>query len=218
MPIISQFNYLKEIYKLEQQSLEVSVSKLAKTLKVSQPSVTQQLRALTHRKLVIWKPRSSIKLTPKGEKYDIDLIRKHRIIESFLVQILDFNPLQAHIEAEELEHLASDHFVDGLLKLCGNPKYDPHGDPIPSKEGKFPQQHNYLPLSKLKDGQTSKIAAISENNHKLLQTMMDKKLSIGGKIQKTNSENEFLFNDKVIELNPAQIQAIFLKDEKHGSN
>ncbi|MBP7845155.1 MAG: metal-dependent transcriptional regulator [Proteobacteria bacterium] len=218
MPIISQFNYLKEIYKLEQQSLEVSVSKLAKMLKVSQPSVTQQLRALTNRKLVSWKPRSSIQLTPKGEKYAIDLIRKHRIIESFLVQILDFNPLQAHIEAEELEHLASQHFVEGLLKLCGHPQYDPHGDPIPSKEGKFPQQHNYLPLSKLKDGQTSKIAAISESNHKLLQTMMDKKLCIGGKIQKTNTQNEFLFNDKVIQLNTAQVQAIFLKEEKHGAN
>ncbi len=218
MPIISQFNYLKEIYKLEEQSLEVSVSQLAKTLKVSQPSVTQQLRALTNRKLVSWKPRSSIHLTSKGERYAINLIRKHRIIESFLVQILDFNPLQAHVEAEELEHLASDHFVEGLLKLCGHPKYDPHGDPIPSKEGVFPSKHNYLPLNKIKEGQTHKIAAISESNHKLLHTMMEKKLCIGGKIQKGNAQNEYLFNEKLIQLNPAQVQAIFLEEDNHGAH
>ncbi len=211
MPIISQFNYLKEIYKLEAQSIEVSVSGLAKILNVTQPSVSQQLRALSNKNLVKWIPRGAIRLTPKGERWAIDLIRKHRIIESFLVKFLNYNPLQAHIEAEELEHLASDQFILGLHKLCGNPTYDPHGDPIPSKDGKFPTQNDLLPLHQLRAGECAEIAALSEQSHKTLQSVMDKKLSIGSTIQKGKNSNQFLVNGKSLSLNAEQVSAVYLK-------
>jgi DtxR family Mn-dependent transcriptional regulator len=214
MPIISQYNYLKEIYKLEEQSTKVSVSLLSKILEVTQPSVTQQLRALSNKKLIEWKPRSAIKLTRKGERWAVDLIRKHRVIESFLVQFLEYNPLQAHVEAEEMEHLASDQFVEGLLKLCGNPKYDPHGDPIPDKSGRFPARHNYMPLENLPEGRSGEVAALSEADHKILQTITEKNLAIGSKIERSGSPNSFLVNGKKTQLSNEQINTVYLKGEK----
>lgn len=217
MPIISQFNYLKVIFKLEAKGIETSVSKLSQILKVAQPSVTQQLRALSKKKLVIWQPRGAIRLTKQGQKFAVDLIRKHRVIESFLVKFLDFDPLEAHIEAEELEHLASPHFVDRLHKFCGYPEYDPHGDPIPTSKGSFPLKHAHRPLFRLKSGQRAEIVALSEDNHKTLKTVIKKNLAIGRMIQKEKGTNQFKIDNKTIRLSQDQIETVFLKDEVYGS-
>ena len=132
-------DYLKAIYELQIEHGKVSTNALADQLKVAPASVTGMLKKLAEDRprLVNYERHHGVVLTPAGEKIALEVIRHHRLIELYLHQALGYPLDQVDAEAEKLEHVISEDFEDRIAKWLGNPEIDPHGDPIPSKDGKI---------------------------------------------------------------------------------
>ena len=124
-------DYIRAIYVLEERNVQVRSIDLAEYLGVSKPSVSEMIRELSKESVILFKKYSKLKFTEKGRKIAENLTSKHRIIESFLRDMLKLNPEYIHKEAHRLEHAFSDESIERLRKLLGNPKLDPHGKPIP---------------------------------------------------------------------------------------
>jgi len=134
----SEENYLKTLFKLEnQKDKKVNNTALSKALNLNPATVLEMIRKLTDRKMVQLKPDKSIQLTEKGKKKALLTIRKHRLWEVFLVEKMNYQWDEVHELAEQLEHIESTDLVDRLDSFLGNPSFDPHGDPIPDKNGKI---------------------------------------------------------------------------------
>ena len=127
-------DYAKTIYGLtEWDQAEVTASALAKKLGVSNPSVTLMIKKMAELGLVDHKPYAPVRLTAEGRRLALSMVRRHRLIETWLVQELDYGWEEVHGEAERLEHAVSETFVERLAEKLGHPSTDPHGDPIPSR-------------------------------------------------------------------------------------
>jgi DtxR family Mn-dependent transcriptional regulator len=134
-------NYLKQILLLSDGSGElVSMGALAESLKVVPGTVTTMVKSLAVEGLVDHKPRHGVRLTEKGRRAALGVIRRHRLVETFLVSVLKMDWASVHSEAEQLEHAISDDVLNRLDALLGHPATDPHGDPIPSAQGKLKSQ------------------------------------------------------------------------------
>lgn len=129
-------DYLKAIYRLEKEDGDVSPSLLAEALGVSLPSVTSMVKKLAVRRLVSHEPYVSIALTPAGERQALEVVRHHRLLETFLRRNLGFDLATVHDEADRLEHAISPEFEEKIDRLLGRPRFDPHGSPIPDPEGR----------------------------------------------------------------------------------
>ena len=127
-------HYLKEIYRLEANGQSVTVSMLSKIFSISKSSVSNMVKKLVAMELLSSAPYKSIVLTEKGKKMGQIIVAKHRLVESFLVEIMDFNPDDVHEIAEEIEHIESPPFFRQLKKMLKQQKFDPHGAPIPDIE------------------------------------------------------------------------------------
>src|SRR5437660_1466205 len=139
MPSSTVENYLKHIY-LEQQNAPeqlVSMGRLATVMKVVPGTATSMIKTLADSGLVRYEPRSGVNLTPGGEQLALHVLRRHRLVELFLVRVLNLDWSEVHQEAEELEHAISDKVLERIDALLGHPRVDPHGDPIPSAKGKL---------------------------------------------------------------------------------
>jgi DtxR family Mn-dependent transcriptional regulator len=134
----SRQDYLKALYALAPTGGVVSTSALAARLGVSAPSVTNMLGALARMKLVTYVPRAGARLTSAGRTQALALIRRHRILETFLVQVLGLDWSEVHEDAEVLEHHVSDRVLDALDRMVGHPAVDPHGHAIPDRDGRMP--------------------------------------------------------------------------------
>jgi DtxR family transcriptional regulator, Mn-dependent transcriptional regulator len=130
-------DYLKAIYKLQVDGL-VSTTEISKEMNVSGASVTGMLKRLANMNLVDYNSYKGVKLTKSGEKIALEIIRHHRLLELYLKEVMGFSLEQVHDEACRLEHYISDEFGDKIDTMLGNPTFDPHGHPIPSKNGKMP--------------------------------------------------------------------------------
>lgn len=128
-------DYLKTIYDLRQENERVTTNALAARLNIAAASVTGMLKKLAEMKLVAYEPYQGATLTPAGEKIALEVIRHHRLIELYLTEAMGYSWDQVHAEADKLEHAISENFVDRISQMLGDPKVDPHGDPIPTKEG-----------------------------------------------------------------------------------
>ncbi|MDR0594260.1 MAG: metal-dependent transcriptional regulator [Bifidobacteriaceae bacterium] len=130
-------DYLKVIWSIREWHPDepVTTSSLATRLQVSPSTVSEAVKRLAERGLVRHDPYASIELTPDGERLALAMVRRHRLLETFLVEQLGFGWDEAHDDAEILEHAASDRFVAAIDKLLGHPRRDPHGDPIPNDDG-----------------------------------------------------------------------------------
>ena len=131
-------NYVKQLY-LEQQRVPaqlVSMGKLASAMGVVPGTATTMMKALADSGLVAYEPRGGVRLTRGGEQLALRVLRRHRLVELFLVKVLGLDWSEVHDEAEELEHAISDKVLDRVDALLGHPSVDPHGDPIPSAHGK----------------------------------------------------------------------------------
>ena len=131
-------NYLKQIY-LEQQSLGaelVPMGRLATAMTVTPGTATTMIKALAEANLVNYEPRSGVRLTRPGEQLALHVLRRHRLVELFLVKMLGLDWSEVHEEAEHLEHAVSDKVLERMDALLGHPSVDPHGDPIPTSKGK----------------------------------------------------------------------------------
>lgn len=124
-------HYLKEIFKLLEINKEVTVTSLSKNLNLSKSSVSNMIKKLVEMGFIDTKPYKPIVLTPEGQNYSESIVAKHRLIESFLVEIMDFNPDEVHEIAEEIEHIDSPIFFNRVKKMLKHNKVDPHGSQIP---------------------------------------------------------------------------------------
>lgn len=170
MPSITVENYLKQLY-LEQQNAPqdlVAMGKLATAMGVVPGTATSMVKALADSGLVSYEPRFGAKLTKGGEQLALHVLRRHRLVELFLVKVLGLDWSEVHDEAEELEHAISEKVLDKIDKLLGHPSVDPHGDPIPSAKGKVAAE----PLAALPDvkaGSKVRIARVVDQDPRFLQ-------------------------------------------------
>ena len=180
---LSEENYLKAIYKLSERNPEpVSTSALAGFLGMKAASVTDMLQKLAEKKLIRYRKYQGVILTESGKKIALNIIRKHRLWELFLVSRLGFPWDEVHDLAEQLEHIQSEKLVQQLDQYLGKPKFDPHGDPIPDDKGNFSYQKNY-PLSEAKEQVTVTIAGVADHQPAFLQYLQKNGLSLGKKIR-----------------------------------
>ena len=194
-------NYLKAIFSLSEDGNDnVSTNSIAKKLNTKASSVTDMLRKLTLNKLVNHEKYKGVSLTTKGKKLATNIVRKHRLWETFLVEKLHFNWDEVHDVAEQLEHIKSDKLVTLLDEFLGNPKFDPHGDPIPDEFGKFPTSSS-IPLSKLKEGDEGIVMGVSQDNSTFLKFLDKIDIKLGNiilvkDIIEFDSSVEILINNK----------------------
>ena len=134
----SEENYIKGIFHLQQETGLVNTNTLAAEMQTRPASVTDMLKKLKSKKLLQYEKYKGFKLNEAGKKAALDVVRKHRLWEFFLVEKLKFDWDKVHPIAEELEHISSEELVQRLDNFLGNPSFDPHGDPIPDKNGKIP--------------------------------------------------------------------------------
>ena len=130
-------DYLKAVYSLNERGEAAGTNELARALDVQPASVSGMIRRLAEEGLLEHEPYRGVRLTAEGSREALRILRRHRIIESFLVRCLGFDWEDVHAEAERLEHAASDRLVDRMAEAMGNPTTDPHGAPIPNRHGKI---------------------------------------------------------------------------------
>ena len=181
MGSLTEENYIKSIYSLSLEPGEVSVSALAKKLQVKLPTINSMIKKLASKKLVSYAPYQGIKLTEKGKKEALSIIRKHRLAELFLVKVMGLGWEEVHDIAEQLEHVNSERFYNRIDELLGYPKVDPHGEPIPDPHGRIASK-NRISLSAAAEGQSFKITAVAEDEKSFLDHLNAKGLQIGDHI------------------------------------
>jgi len=160
-------DYIKAIYRLEQERSPVATSALARLLRVGDGSVSSMIKKLSRERLVRHEPYRGVSLTPAGYRLALDMVRRHRLWEMFLVRYLGYEWDAIHDEAERLEHATSDELLRRLDALLGHPAADPHGDPIPDRHGAL-RGVSRENLSACSAGQTVRIVRISDGNRDLL--------------------------------------------------
>src|SRR5690606_2193357 len=177
----SKENYLKAIYHLQTGTNMVSTNDLARELQTRPASVTDMLKKLRDQGLLIYEKYRGFRLSEQGEKVALQIIRKHRLWEFFLVEKLHFGWEEVHEVAEELEHIRSKKLIDRLDAYLGHPKSDPHGDPIPDSEGNFAERED-IRLPDLKENQSALVSNISNQDPAMLELLKHKNISLGTKI------------------------------------
>lgn len=140
MPTATVENYLKALYSLGQRTpgpAMAPMGELARAVGVTPGTATLMIKRLAERGLVRYEPRGGAALTRRGNRAALDVLRRHRLVEQFLVQVVGLDWSEVHDEAEELEHAISDRLLQRIDDMLGNPAFDPHGDPIPAASGKL---------------------------------------------------------------------------------
>jgi len=177
-------NYLKGIYKLSEK-LEptefVHTNAIASTLDIKAASVSDMIKRLAEKKLLDYTPYKGVRISEQGHQVATNLLRKHRLWEVFLVEKLDFTWAEVHPIAEQLEHIQSTELTDRLDTFLNYPKFDPHGDPIPDKEGKFRYKYETI-LADLSIQQEGVVVGVKNHSPEFLSFLDSKKLGLGAKI------------------------------------
>ncbi|WP_339608969.1 metal-dependent transcriptional regulator [uncultured Planktosalinus sp.] len=184
----SEENYLKAIFHLERFSKEgVSTNAIAEQMHTKASSVTDMLKKLAEKKLVNYVKYQGVTLTNEGKKTAAKIIRKHRLWEVFLVEKLDFSWDEVHEIAEQLEHIESDVLIEKLDRHLDFPKFDPHGDPIPSNDGTFPERDKVL-LSDLSIGESGVCVGVKDTSSSFLKFLDKNGIALGKKIKVIDQE------------------------------
>ena len=195
MKNISTENYLSEIYKLEQSKIKVKTNIIAKKLDISNAAVTDMLKKLSSNGLILYERYKNIQLTQTGKDYAAVIVRRHRIWEIFLNQIVGLPWDKVHDEAHRLEHSSSDELIDRIEEMLNYPEFDPHGDPIPAKDGSIPKLKESTNLSKVKIGEWGKVIRVNDYDNEFLNYLSRIGLKLGKKItvkDKLNFDNSLL--------------------------
>lgn len=182
MYTLAEENYLKAIYHLSLNDLSVSTNQIAAALCTKAASVTDMLKKLADKELINYEKYQGVTLTATGEKIALQIIRRHRLWEYFLVEKLNFKWDEVHEMAEELEHISSVELIDRLDQFMDCPKHDPHGDPIPDRDGNF-KKHELIPVASLKLNETGIISGVRDHSPGFLQYLEKQQLTIGKKIK-----------------------------------
>lgn len=178
MNSLTEENYLKTLFILSNESGEVNVIDLSKRLNIKMPTVTSMMKKLADKKLVYYESYKPLRLTERGKKAAGIIIRKHRLTEMFLVRVMGFGWEQVHEIAEQVEHIQSPGFFEKMDEMLGFPKIDPHGSPIPDKNGKM-EWKKYVKLSGCIKGESIKLMAVLDSSLEFLKFLNSRELKLG---------------------------------------
>jgi len=163
-------DYLKAIYRLQRDGdAPVGTSEIAEYLNVTPPTVTSMVEKLEERGLVDREKYKGVELTQEGETVAIEVLRHHRLLESYLAEHLDYRTSEVHAEADALEHHISEEFERRLADALGDPEVDPHGDPIPSEDLAPPEGEDATPLSDYEEGARVVVQRVSDRDEEELE-------------------------------------------------
>ncbi|MEK6152634.1 metal-dependent transcriptional regulator [Flavobacteriaceae bacterium 3-367] len=184
----SEENYLKTIFHLGRNGKgPVSTNAIAEQMETKPSSVTDMVKKLSDKGLVNYKKYQGVSLTPVGTKTALSIIRKHRLWEVFLVKKLHFTWDEVHEVAEQLEHIKSEKLIDQLDELLEFPKFDPHGDPIPTKNGEFTEPKKQL-LSQLPISSQGVCVGVKDSSATFLKFLDRNKIALGNLIEIMDKE------------------------------
>ncbi len=175
---VSEENYIKAIYHLQENEEMVSTNALAAALETKPASVTDMLKKLKSKKLVHYQPYQGCKLNTEGGKLALSIVRRHRLWEYFLAEKLKFNWNEVHEVAEELEHVSSKKLIEQLDAYLEFPRFDPHGDPIPDSAGRIPVI-DQVRLTQLPFNKTAKVSGLADQSADMLELLKHRNISIG---------------------------------------
>jgi DtxR family Mn-dependent transcriptional regulator len=205
---VSRENYLKTIYHLQNEHGMVSTNALAAALRTRPASVTDMLKKLKQQKLLLYERYRGFKLTNEGKKVALQIIRKHRLWEYFLVEKLQFGWDEVHDVAEELEHVSSKKLIERLDIFLHFPQTDPHGDPIPDGQGKIMAVPGQCLLN-IAVNQPVLVSGIASQTPEMLELLQHKQIRIGTRVE---IKKKFPF-DNSIELKIRNLPVITLSEQ-----
>jgi len=182
MHSFSEENYLKAIYHLGADGEKISPTAIADELHNNPASVIDMLKKLTEKKLISYDKKKGAKLTNSGIKAAMEVVRKHRLWEVFLLEKLDYKWDEVHNLAEQLEHVGDGELADRLEKFLGFPDYDPHGDPIPKADGKIAEVFKTM-LLEVEIGKQYKVVAVKDTSAEFLHYLQKLGIGIGTRIK-----------------------------------
>lgn len=180
-------DFLKTVYVLEQTTERVSTNALAEALNVKAPSVTDMARRMVEASLVNYERYRGVTLTEAGRTIALNVIRRHRLIELYLVEELGYALHEVHNEAENLEHAVSPRFIEAITTKLGNPQVDPHGDPIPNAEGVMIAR-NLVPLTELPLDTPAVVAQLNAGDSDMLQHILDRDFKLNTLVEVTQRD------------------------------
>ena len=181
-------DYLKTIFELETRNGAAGTNEIAAALRIAAPSVSGMIRRLSSQGLVTHEPYKGVQLTREGRRAALRTIRRHRVIEAYLTQALGYAWDRVHDEAERLEHAASDELVDRMAAAIGEPETDPHGAPIPTREGTLGAEPTLAPLAELADGGRARIARVADRDAERLRYLTTLGMEIGSEVELVSRE------------------------------
>lgn len=181
-------DYLKVIWALSEWSEDpVTIGSLARSLGLAPSSVSETIKRLASQGLVDHEPYRGIRLSKRGEAAAVTMIRRHRVLETYLVRVFGYTWDEVHDEAEALEHGASDRLIDVMASALGNPAVDPHGDPIPRADGSLPEcPEHVISLAELAPGRAAEIVRVSDAAPELLRWCEKSGLTLGAQVRVTD--------------------------------
>lgn len=183
MNSFTEENYLKAIYKLwEKSAASVSTNAIAEKMHTKAASVSDMMKKLARKKLINYQKYQGVTLTASGKKIAVDIIRKHRLWEVFLVEKLNFKWDEVHDMAEQLEHINSDELTKRIDKFLGYPRVDPHGDPIPDSNGVIQLPSSSL-LSEMKKNNSCTMIGVVDHSPAFLQYLDKAGILLGNEIK-----------------------------------
>lgn len=179
---VSEENYIKAIYRLQEQEGMVTTNELAAELKTKPASVTDMMKKLKTKKMIHYQPYQGFRLTTEGTKVALGIIRRHRLWEFFLAEKLKFTWDEVHEVAEDLEHVTNTKLINKLDEFLGFPRVDPHGDPIPDANGRI-ELSKKICLTDLPVNKLAVVSSVSDHSSKILELLEHKKIAIGTKLE-----------------------------------
>ena len=171
-------NYLKALFKLSDENGQINISELSAEMGVSMPTANSMVKKMDGQGWLRYEKYKPLTITPKGKKRASLIIRKHRLTEMFLVEKMGFSWENVHEIAEQVEHVQSEAFFDRMDELLGYPKIDPHGSPIPDKEGNTENQP-LLSLNSCVAGQSATLRGLTQSDLGLLNFLNAKSITLG---------------------------------------
>ncbi|MYC87532.1 MAG: metal-dependent transcriptional regulator [Gemmatimonadales bacterium] len=208
-------DYLKAVYKLQQSGDPVSTTALAEELDRSAASVTNMVKSLAAQGLLRHTPYRGVLLTTAGKAAALRIIRRHRVIELYLIERLGFSWEDVHAEAERLEHAASEALIDRMAQALGEPSIDPHGSPIPTRDGKL-ERTEWIPLAELKGGR-GVVREVSDRSPRTLRELAALGLFPGTRIrclgERAGGAARLEVDDRSFDVEPVLARAVFVERE-----
>lgn len=180
-------DYLKAIYELERGSDAANTSEIAQRLDIAPASVSGMIKRLSDQGLLAYEPYRGVRLTGKGRRAALRTLRRHRVIEAYLSIALGYPWDRVHDEAEHLEHAASDELIERMALAIGEPLVDPHGAPIPSREGTI-DEREYHSLADVSPGYSARVVRVSDGDPKMLRYLAELSIVPGAEVMLISRE------------------------------